>query len=212
MWRFVSVMIMLGGLIVLSYGGWQIVAGYFAQDKSLAEAKQLIENSKSIDNEEQIQVEELATTETSQWNPEQVQYGDIIGILEIPRLDAQLPIISGTNEEELARGVGYFTETALPDQGDQILLSGHRDTVFRRMGELEMGDLLIIHMPYGSFTYSIHDSEIVPEDDTSVIRSTAPEEILTLSTCYPFHFIGSAPDRYILYAYRNDELNLEKTN
>ncbi len=81
------------------------------------------------------------------------------------------------------------------------MLSGHRDTVFRQFGELEIGDRFIVEMPYGSFEYIIQDSEIVPEDDLSVIRPDEyEEEMLTVTTCYPFHYIGNAPDRYILYA------------
>lgn len=128
--------------------------------------------------------------------------GDIIGILEIPALKAELPIIEGTDEEELEKGVGHYAGTVFPGQKDQILLSGHRDTVFRKIGELKMGDELVVNMPYGDFTYEIIDSFIVDADDTTVIKPTAPEEILTLSTCYPFYFVGSAPERYILTAKR----------
>ncbi|TYS62043.1 class D sortase [Bacillus infantis] len=128
--------------------------------------------------------------------------GDIIGILEIPALKAELPIIEGTDEEELEKGVGHYAGTVFPGQKDQILLSGHRDTVFRKIGELKMGDELVVKMPYGDFTYEIIDSFIVDADDTTVIKPTAPEEILTLSTCYPFYFVGSAPERYILTAKR----------
>jgi sortase A len=128
--------------------------------------------------------------------------GDIIGILEIPILKAELPIIEGTDEKELEKGVGHYAGTVFPGQNDQILLSGHRDTVFRKIGELKMGDELVVKMPYGDFIYEIIDSFIVDADDTTVIKPTAPEEILTLSTCYPFYFVGSAPDRYILTAQR----------
>ncbi|WP_306009537.1 class D sortase [Bacillus sp. MMSF_3328] len=128
--------------------------------------------------------------------------GDIIGILEIPALKAELPIIEGTDEEELEKGVGHYAGTVFPGQKDQILLSGHRDTVFRKIGELKMGDELVVKMPYGDFTYEIINSFIVDADDTTVIKPTAPEEILTLSTCYPFYFVGSAPERYILTAKR----------
>lgn len=129
-----------------------------------------------------------------------IQQGDVIGILYIPRLEREIPIISGTDEAQLSRGVGHFTTTSLPGQGDQILLSGHRGTVFRRLGELEHGDKIEVRMRSGIFTYEIFDTEIVDADDRTVIRSTAPDEILTLSTCYPFSYIGSAPDRYIIYA------------
>ncbi|CAM3951096.1 class D sortase [Mesobacillus zeae] len=163
--------------------------------KALYEAKQMIEVEKKTpqqaDKKTGISVK-----------PSERQQGDVVGILEIPRLKAELPIIEGTDEDDLAKGVGHYKDTALPEGKDQILLSGHRDTVFRRLGELKKGDILRIRMPYGDFDYSISDSEIVEADDRSIIKPTAPDEILTLSTCYPFSFVGDAPQRYILTAFR----------
>lgn len=153
------------------------------QKESLSEAKKLISENHSID--------------TSEFFP---NIGEEVGVLEIPKIDAELPIIEGTDEEELDKGVGHYKSTAFPNQNDQILLSGHRDTVFRRMGELEIGDILTVHVPYGEFSYEIVETRIVSADDRTVIKSTAPDEVLTVSTCYPFNYIGSAPDRYIINA------------
>ncbi|QED50015.1 class D sortase [Cytobacillus dafuensis] len=130
--------------------------------------------------------------------------GEAIGILEIPRLNAELPIIEGTGEYELEKGVGHYSGTVLPGQPDQILLSGHRETVFRQLGELEMGDIFQVIMPYGTFSYEITHAQIVEADDSTVIKSTAPTETLTVSTCYPFSYIGDAPYRYVLTADRID--------
>lgn len=126
--------------------------------------------------------------------------GEVIGLLLIPALSAELPIIEGTAEEELEIGVGHFIGTAYPGQGEQILLSGHRDTVFRDLGKLQIGDTLIIRMQIGDFIYKINSTSIVEADDTTIIRSTAPNEVLTISTCYPFSYVGNAPQRYIIYA------------
>jgi len=130
--------------------------------------------------------------------------GEAIGILEIPRLQTELPIIEGTSEDELDRGIGHYSDTVFPGQPDQILLSGHRETVFRRLGELEMGDIFHIILPYGTYIYEITGSQIVEANDTTVIRSTAPIETLNVSTCYPFSYIGDAPYRYVLTAHRTE--------
>ena len=100
----------------------------------------------------------------------------------------------------LARGVGHYPTTALPGGNEQILLSGHRGTVFQRLGELQPGDRFIIEMGYGRYEYAMHRATIVAADDTTIIAPQG-EEVLTLSTCYPFGYIGSAPDRYIIYAH-----------
>ncbi|MBY0122949.1 class D sortase [Bacillus sp. S/N-304-OC-R1] len=128
--------------------------------------------------------------------------GDVIGILEIPKLNSELPIVEGTSEDELEKGVGHYSSTALPGQPDQILLSGHRETVFRKLGELQNGDIFQVKMPYGTFSYEIIHSQVVDADDPTVIKSTAPTETLTVSTCYPFSYIGDAPYRYVLTAHR----------
>ena len=111
-----------------------------------------------------------------------------------------LPIVEGTDPDSLQKGVGHLSNSVFPGQGEQILLSGHRDTVFRDFGELEIGDTFVVQMPYGEYTYEIRETEIVPEDDTSVIGEMG-EEVLVVTTCYPFHFVGSAPDRFVAYAY-----------
>lgn len=125
---------------------------------------------------------------------------EVIGILTIPKLERSIAIVEGTDEGQLEQGVGHYSTTAFPGQNEQVLLSGHRDTVFREFGELEVGDRFLVEMPYGTFEYEMTSSEIVDADDRTIIRSMG-EEVLTLSTCYPFSFIGFAPDRYIIYAY-----------
>ena len=128
------------------------------------------------------------------------QVDDVIGILSIPALEETYPIIEGTDEEMLMKGVGHYATTALPGGNEQILLSGHKGTVFQRLGELQPGDRFIVDMGYGSYEYEMRESEIVAADDTTVITPRG-EEVLTLSTCYPFSYIGSASERYIIYAY-----------
>lgn len=138
--------------------------------------------------------------EKSNIKTEEHPQGEVIGILEIPRLQAELPIVEGTSADQLRKGVGHYATTLLPGEGGQILLSGHRDTVFTRMGELKEGDQFIVRTRQGSYTYTFTRSKIVDADDTTVIRHSDREE-LVLSTCYPFSFLGNAPDRYVIYAY-----------
>ncbi|MGM0778447.1 MAG: class D sortase [Bacillota bacterium] len=188
-----SFLILMGGGLVL----FSLHEMYDQEKKthdSLASAQERIQNEVNNESKSVLQTEQ----------PIDISFekGEAIGILKIPRLKAELPIIEGTDEDELEKGVGHYSTTVFPGQPDQILLSGHRDTVFRSLGELEIGDIFLVSMPYGEFTYEITDSKIVDADDTNVIRSTAPDEILTVSTCYPFSYVGNAPSRYILNAKR----------
>ena len=125
--------------------------------------------------------------------------GENIGKLLIPKLNATLPIFHGTDEEELERGVGHFEKSVLPGEQDNSVLSGHRDTVFRKLGEVGKGDKLIVETSAGTFTYRIKHVRIVDKDDRTVIVPK-PRATLTVSTCYPFDFIGASPERYILVA------------
>jgi sortase A len=125
--------------------------------------------------------------------------GDNIGSLLIPLLKQKLPIIQGTDEEELKKGVGHFIQSVLPGEKDNCVLSGHRDTVFAELSELKIGDQLIVQTSAGTFTYEIKHVRIVDKNDKTVIVPTN-HAVLTLATCYPFYFVGSAPDRYIISA------------
>jgi sortase A len=125
--------------------------------------------------------------------------GAYIGSLSIPVLNQKLPIIQGTGADELKKGVGHFTQSVLPGEEDNCVLSGHRDTVFSKLGKLKIGDQLIVQTSAGTFTYEIKRIRIVDKDDKTVIVP-ADHAALTLTTCYPFYFVGSAPDRYILIA------------
>lgn len=181
--KLISKVIIIVGLCLIGYSSFYMWNGKEKQKKSLQRAEQNLTMNSG--------------TKAHLYTP---KAGDEIGILEFPTLNESLPIIEGADEEELARGVGHYTGSALPSQQGQIVLSGHRDTVFRRLGELEIGDQLAVQMPYGQHIYKIEKTEIVSADDLTVITPDLDEERLTVTTCYPFSFIGDAPDRYIIHA------------
>lgn len=125
--------------------------------------------------------------------------GENIGTLTIPALKRKLPIFQGTGDKELKKGVGHFLQSVLPGEEDNCVFSGHRETAFRQIGNLKTGDQLIVDTSAGTFTYEVNGTRIVHQDDRTVIVPTA-DAVLTLTTCYPFNFIGDAPDRYIVSA------------
>ncbi|TYS18129.1 class D sortase [Rossellomorea vietnamensis] len=180
------------GIGLIGYAGYHIFKQKAEQDSAMQEAKAQVVTKKSQPKEE----EELSSYS--------FEKGDVVGILNIPALNRELPIIEGTDEEELEKGVGHYSSTKLPNQQDRIFLAGHRDTVFKKMGELKEGDQLKIEMSNGTYTYEIYEMFIVKEDDMSVVQSTTPDEILTLSTCYPFEYLSSTEERYIINAKRID--------
>lgn len=190
MLRTISYLFIIAGIVILSYGGFQLYNSHAKESERLSEA------TENISNEVITEVKDV-----SLFNYDDFQEGDTIGVFYIPRLEREIPIVEGTDEEELAEGVGHYTGTGFPGENRQILLSGHRDTVFRDFGELEDGDEFHIKMEHGTFIYEMRESKIVDADDRTVIDPNRKDEVLTVSTCYPFSYIGSAPDRYVIFAY-----------
>lgn len=187
----VSIILLVCGIGLVAYSLFEIFQGEQQVNEARAEAKQLIEENTELQ----------AVEETEDFSVEDISFelGETIGLLYIPKLDRDLPIIEGTNPDELKRGVGHYSGTAYPLQNEQIVLSGHRDTVFRNFDQLEIGDTFVVQLPYGEFEYEIYETEIVDADDTTVIGSTTGEN-LTVTTCYPFSYIGDAPYRFIFYS------------
>ena len=134
---------------------------------------------------------------TSKFAP--IKLGEVIGLIRIPKLSEEYPIVQGTDNRSLKHGVGHYVDSVMPGVKDNSVLSGHRDSVFSKLGQLKSGDQVIVQTSDGIFTYIVRSTRIVMADDRTVIVPT-PTAVLTLSTCYPFHYIGSAPKRFIVSA------------
>jgi sortase A len=122
-----------------------------------------------------------------------------IAVLSIPRLELDAPVFEGTDERVLNRGVGRIVETAKPGEGGNIGIAGHRDGFFRCLKEIQIGDRIELATKSQATSYEVDAVEIVTPEDVSVL---APRKrpALTLVTCYPFYFVGSAPKRFIVHA------------
>ena len=129
----------------------------------------------------------------------QPKIGEVIGTLSIPRLKRDLPIIEGTGSKELKLGVGHYIKSVLPGVSDNSVIAGHRGTVFKNLDNIKIRDLLIVTTEYGEFIYEVYRIRIVKANDKTVIVPNK-DAILTLSTCYPFKYVGNAPKRYIVQA------------
>ncbi|WP_414457996.1 class D sortase [Evansella clarkii] len=165
---------------------------------TVAQPKRESAVSETEDVEEQIK-ENQKDGKSGPLYMEKPEVGEEIGVLHIPKLNADLPIYHGTDEDELEKGVGHYAGSVLPGEKDNSVLSGHRDTVFRELGQVGEDDLMMVTTSAGKFTYKVKRVRIVDEDDRTVIVPR-PSATLTVSTCYPFNFIGSAPERYVLEA------------
>lgn len=188
--RTFSIILIVCGIAILGYGGFQLYHSKVMESERMDEAESFVSH-KIISDVEDVE----------KFNYDAFKQGDTVGVLYIPKLDRELPIIEGVDEDDLAQGVGHYTGTGFPGENKQILLSGHRDTVFRNFDQLKDGDEFHVKMKQGTFIYTMQDHKIVAADDTTVIDPDRKNEVLTISTCYPFSYIGDAPDRYVIYAY-----------
>ena len=127
--------------------------------------------------------------------------GDVLGRIEIPRLGVRIAILQGTTAQTLRLGVGHITSTALPGEPGNIGIAGHRDTYFRALKDIRTGDEIQIQTATGLSSYEVDSEQIVAPDDTGVLAPSAGSAI-TLVTCYPFYFVGAAPQRFIVHARR----------
>ena len=125
----------------------------------------------------------------------------VVGRIEIPRIGLKAIILEGVAQRTLALAVGHITGTALPGRTGNVGLAGHRDTFFRSLHGVRSGDTIVLTTIEGSYEYRIKSCEVVGPGETRVLEDSA-EPMLTLVTCYPFHYIGPAPSRFIVHAAR----------
>ncbi|WP_400247777.1 sortase [Niallia sp. JL1B1071] len=132
-------------------------------------------------------------------NLRQVQADETIGAIIVPNKSKTIPVYEGTSAKILEKGAGHYRKSALPGENNNIVLSAHRDTFFRFLKDLEKNDSLILETAEIDYEYKITKFSIVPLNDSTILTPKS-RPILTLTTCYPFSFIGNAPKRYIVTA------------
>jgi sortase A len=143
----------------------------------------------------------------SLWSPQRIAayasaiaQGDLAeGLLRIPSLNLEVPLYRGTGEINLNRGAGLIEGTAPLASAGNTGIAAHRDGFFRSLKDARDGDEVLVQTHEGLLRYRVTDISIVAPSDTHVLAPT-PVPSLTLVTCYPFYFVGSAPRRYIVRA------------
>lgn len=125
--------------------------------------------------------------------------GEVIGEIYFPKLDTRAAILEGTERPQLKKGAGHYEGSSAVGAAGNSVLAGHRDTVFRGLGRLDKHDLIEVETADGKFIYEVTGSVIVDGEERGAIKDS-DDAILTLITCYPFTYVGSAPDRYLLSA------------
>jgi sortase A len=145
--------------------------------------------------------------------------GSVIGRVAIDRLNLSAVVRQGVDAETLKEAVGHVPSTALPGQTGNFAIAAHRDTLFRALKDIRMGDVITFQSATGEYQYEVVATKIVKPTDVSVLRpdggdvskvktDARPTKLLTMITCYPFYFVGSAPERFIVQAKLVEDANL----
>jgi sortase A len=183
--RFTQRLLVIAGTLALSYVAVTLIYA------------RIYEKVANNTLEQQMHAEDLHTINLPR---HAVKEGDLLGRIEIPRLKVQVAILEGTSTQTLRLGVGHIVGTALPGEPGNIGIAGHRDTYFRALKDIRPDDEIQIQTAAGVARYAVDWIQITaPGDSDILIHKTG--SALTLVTCYPFYFVGSAPERYVVHAH-----------
>lgn len=128
--------------------------------------------------------------------------GSPLGRIEIGTIGLSAMILEGTDGKTLRRAVGHIPGTALPGQQGNIAITGHRDTFFRGLRNIHKDDEITLTTLDGAYSYRVDFTQVVQPEDIAVLDHS-DDAILTLVTCYPFYFVGPAPERFVVRAHRS---------
>jgi sortase A len=158
----------------------------------------------------QVEAAHPATPDQSLWSPARVSAWRKaasepapapLAVLRIPKIRLEVPVLPGTDDRVLDRAVGHIEDTAPPGTDGNSGIAGHRDGFFRGLKDIAKGDAIELDTLQGKEAYRVERTWVVDPEDVSVLDPTSTPS-LTLVTCYPFYFVGSAPRRFIVRAVR----------
>ena len=170
------------GIIALAFAGYAVLDQYWYQKMEMSKFEAV-----------------SVPPEPPAMKPAPIADGGVIGELEVPRLKLRAIVVQGDSEKVLRRAVGHLPETALPGEAGNVALAGHRDGLFRPLRDVRPGDSILFRTPDGEFQYQVEWTAIVPPSAVRVIEPTS-EPALTLVTCFPFYYVGAAPERFVVRA------------
>jgi len=171
------------GVMALGY------AGYVVVDARIYQAREL----------RRLQRERNTPVEAVRLAPVAPADGTVIGQIAIARLGVSVLVVQGESEEILQRAIGHLARTALPGQEGNVALAGHRDTYFRPLKDIVEGDRITLKTSGRDFAYVVESTSVVKPTDVYVLEPTGGRT-LTLITCFPFYYVGAAPNRFVVFA------------
>jgi sortase A len=187
-------LILIGLLLLMVFGGASWWGGHASQRGIDAFAASRLEPASPRD----------AAAVAAAATPQQ-HAGAPLAVLRIPGIAMEVPVGAGTNESVLLRGAGLIEGSAVPGSRGNVSIAAHRDTFFRGLADVAVGDLIELDTLETTHRYRITELSVVEPTAIHVLDEIG-EPAITLVTCYPFRFIGNAPQRFIVRATAADTL------
>jgi sortase A len=194
--RWTQFVLLAGAVSLLAYCGFILMDTWIFQKQERLQLERVL-----TDRQEANGGARRSAAVGSPKDPPQAAAGSLIGRIDIPRLGVSVIVMEGNSRKTLRRAVGHIPGTALPGRPGNVGISGHRDTFFRPLRNIRQNDIITLTTLFGEYRYRVVSTKVVDLYDVAVLNPSV-NEILTLVTCYPFYFVGSAPDRFIVRAER----------
>lgn len=216
----------LAGVLLTCFFVSQLAIGEVQRKQDIAQFEQVMESSAalqvaSIDPGQaspaiapstgmdvSLAPEQAGAPDTTLWAPGRIadyeasmQAGvpQVLGLLEVPSVGLRVPVYPSDSELNMDRGAGIIDGMAYPHEPGNIGIAGHRDGYFRVLKDVKVGDKVLLQTLEGPKQFTINSKRVVEIDDRSVLQDTE-DQTVTLITCYPFYFVGHAPQRFIVTA------------
>lgn len=198
-------LLIFGVLLLGAYVGARVHAAFFSRlaVRGFESRQSFLQQDRSVRLDLPVKAPDFTL-----WSVKRIQdyrdslaakFAPAVALLQIPKIHLEVPVLKGTDDLTLNRGVGLIEGTAQPGENGNIGIAGHRDGFFRGLKDIHEGDKIDLVTTTGTERYTIDHIVIVTPDDVSVLAPRSRPSI-TLVTCYPFYYVGSAPQRYIVQA------------
>jgi sortase A len=198
-------MLLLAGLALLSVYAMSEIHSFVVSRAALASFRAIQKTTSAGDKQGSQQ--SGSSVDFRLWSAQRIEaylesltknFDPPLAVLRIERLRIETPVFNGTDEPTLNRGAGRIIGTGVLGEGGNIGISAHRDGFFRSLKDVRLGDSIVLELGGGKTeTYVVDEIQIVTPENVEVLRPRAAPSV-TLVTCYPFYFIGSAPKRFIV--------------
>lgn len=194
--RWVQYTLLAAGVATLGYVGFVLTDTWIFQKRASAELERRLSDERLARGRVPSTGSPIAVEA-----PPAIEPDGLIGRIEIQRIGLSAIVFEGTGKKTLRQAVGHIRGTSLPGHPGNAGLAGHRDTFFRPLKDIRKDDIITVTTLRGEYRYRVVSTRVVAPTEVSVLLPTGTQT-LTLVTCYPFYFVGSAPERFIVRAER----------